>query len=373
MILLSTLIETFEAEFLAQYQGAILPSHLKALGAMKNCRTSSSPQMLAECPECDHRVFVPHSCGHRSCPHCQHYESQQWLERQLQKQVPAEYFLLTFTLPKELRPLAWQHQRTLYDLMTRCSWETVKAFAQNDKSLQRIPGAITVLHTHSRRLGYHPHVHLVMPAAAMDKEKKFWRTKAGKKTKGKHPSGYLFNHKALAKVFRAKLLDAIRQAGLDLPLNYPKTWVVDVKSVGTGEKALVYLGRYLYKGVIQEKDIIACENGQVTFRYPESKTKQIKYRTLSGAKFLWLILQHVLPKGLRRARNFGFLHPNSKRLIALLQYLLGFNPKRVLGLVKKRPSITCRCCGTVMNIVRTRILPLFPRRLPDEVARTSMM
>ncbi|MCP4451344.1 MAG: transposase, partial [Planctomycetes bacterium] len=165
MILLSSIIETFEAAFLAQYRDSILPSHRKALSVMKDCRTSSSAQMLAQCPECDSQLLVPHSCGHRNCPHCQHHEGQQWLERQLQKQVPAEYFLLTFTLPQELRALAWRHQRTLYTLMTRCSWETVRTFTQNDPQLQGMPGAITVLHTHSRRLDFHPHVHLVMPAA----------------------------------------------------------------------------------------------------------------------------------------------------------------------------------------------------------------
>ncbi len=360
MILLSSIIETFEAEFLAQYQNSLLPGHHRALCAMKDCRTSLSPLMLAQCTECDSQVFVPHSCGHRHCPHCQHHEGQQWLERQLQKQVPAEYFLLTFTLPEELRPLAWAHQRTLYALMTRCSWETVRMFSHNDKQLQATPGAITVLHTHSRRLDYHPHVHLVMPAAAIDAEKKLWRTKGDKKAKRKNPSGYLFNHKALAKVFRAKMLDAIRQAGLKLPSSYPETWVVDVESVGTGEKALVYLGRYLYKGVLQEKDIIACENGQVTFRYQDSKTKQMAFRTVSGARFLWLVLQHVLPKGFRRARNFGFLHPNSKRLVALLQYLVGFDPNRALASIQNRPHITCRCCGAVMNIVRTQIRPVLP-------------
>ncbi len=96
---------------------------------------------------------------------------------------------------------------------------------------------------------------MVMPAAAIDTEKRVRRTKRNKK--GKHKSGYLFNHKALAKVFRAKLLEAIRREGLQLPARYPETWVVDCKSVGSKEKALVYLGRYLYKGVIQEKDIIA--------------------------------------------------------------------------------------------------------------------
>ncbi|MEN8133598.1 MAG: transposase [Pseudomonadota bacterium] len=354
MILLSSIIDTFEAQFMDYYADSILPSHRKALAAMKGCRTASSPKMLAQCAACDNQVYVPHSCGHRHCPHCQHHESQQWLERQLQKQVPAEYFLLTFTLPAELRPLAWLNQRRLYASMIQCVWETVRTFSQNDKQLQGIPGAIAVLHTHSRRLDYHPHVHLVMPAAAIDAINKLWRTKTGK-------SAYLFNHKALAKVFRAKMLGAIRLEGLELPDRYPETWVVDCKSVGTGEKALVYLGRYLYKGVIQENDILACKNGQVTFRYRDSKTKRSEYRTVSGTRFLWLILQHVLPKGFRRARNFGFLHPNSKRLIALLQYLLGFNPNRALAWVKRRPQITCSCCGAVMNIVRTRILPVRAR------------
>jgi len=155
------------------------------------------------------------------------------------------------------------------------------------------------------------------------------------------------------------MLQAIRQEGLTLPLSYLKAWVVDVKSVGTGEKALIYLGRYLYKGVIQEKDIVACENGQVTFRYQNGKTKKTEYRTMPGAAFLWLILQPILPKSFRRARNFGFLHSSCKRLIALIQYRFGFDPNRTLALIKKRPQPICRCCGASMEIVRTRIVPVF--------------
>lgn len=75
MILFSSIIKQFEADFLDQYQGRILPSHLKALGAMKHCRTSASPHMLLGCTECDQQIFVPHSCGHRHCPHCQHHGS----------------------------------------------------------------------------------------------------------------------------------------------------------------------------------------------------------------------------------------------------------------------------------------------------------
>jgi hypothetical protein len=357
MILFSSIIQQFEQDFLAKYASRVLPSHRKALDAMKICRTQRSPRMRASCCECDHQEYVPHSCGHRSCPHCQAHESQQWLERQLKKQVPAEYFLITFTLPAELRPLAWRHQRKLYSMMIQCCWETLRTFSENDKQLQGTPGMISVLHTHSRCLDFHPHVHIVMPAAAIDATKKLWRTKS--KTKNK--KSYLFNHKALAKVFRAKMLDAITKAGLALPKHYPEKWVVHCKSVGTGDKALVYLGRYLYRGVIQEKDIVAYKNGKLTYRFQNSETKKLEYRVVSGAKFLWLVLQHVLPKGFRRARNFGFLHPNSKRLIILIQLLLNLDPNRALAWMRKRPQWCCSCCGAKMKIIETRLAPLFSR------------
>jgi Putative transposase len=213
-------------------------------------------------------------------------------------------------------------------------------------------------------LDYHPHVHVVMPAATIDADKQRWRTKRNKKGQSKNQTGYLFNHKALAKVFRAKLLDAITQERLELPVRYPETWVVAVKSVSSGDKALVYLGRYLYKGVIQEKDIIACRDGLVTFRYQDSKTKKMQTRTLPGAQFLWLILQHVLPKGFRRTRNFGFLHSNSKRVLALLQWLLRLNPVKTLIGLAKRPPIQCPCCGGAMRIVQTRMPPPLAFGLP---------
>ena len=364
MIRLATVIETFEADFLAQYRERVRPEHYRALAAMKHCRTQASLKMQAKCTECAHQRLVPHSCGHRHCPHCQHHESQQWLERQMQKQVPAEHFLMTFTLPAEFRPLAWAQPSVVYDLLLRCSWETVQTFSQNDQQLQGTPGAIAVLHTNTRRLDYHPHVHLVMPAAAVDGKRRQWRTKRRGKAKGV----YLFNHKALAKVFRAKMLAAIEAAGLTLPGRYPEKWVVDCKSVGSGEKALIYLGRYLYRGVIAEKDIVACNNGQVSFRYRDAKTGKMQLRTVSGAHFLWLVLQHVLPKSFRRARNFGFLHPNCKRLIALLHVLLKFAPGRALAWVKQRAPILCPCCGAVMTIVKTQLRSLFSGPLPIPLA-----
>ncbi len=234
--------------------------------------------------------------------------------------------------------------------MLACVWKTVKDFAKNDNALQGIAGAIAVLHTHSRRLDFHPHVNLVMPAGVIDHKKGLWRTKEqeGKKH-------YLFNHKALAKVFRAKLLAAITKAGLKLPRSSEKVWIVDCKFAGKGQKALVYLGRYLYKGVIREKDILACKDGRVSFRYQDSKSKKMKIRTLSGIEFLRLILQHVLPKVFRRTRNFGFLHHNSKRLIILLQRLTGIDTNTAISWLRARPKFCCQCCGGVMKIIKTRI------------------
>ncbi|MCP4994994.1 MAG: transposase, partial [Gammaproteobacteria bacterium] len=250
MIRLSCVIEQFESEFLSTYQGKVLPGQKNALMALKTCRTRHSPKMLMRCSDCDHQVFVPHSCGHRNCPHCQHHESQQWIERQVQKQLPASYFMITFTLPKELRSLAWSHQRIVYNLMFESIWKTLQTFSLNDKKLRGTPGVVAVLHTHSRRLDYHPHIHAVLPAGAIDKNR-HWRKKGGK---------YLFNHKALAKVFRAKMLACLTKAGLQLPDQYPEKWVVDCQSVGPGDKALVCLGRYLYRGVIREKDILTIKD-----------------------------------------------------------------------------------------------------------------
>jgi hypothetical protein len=348
MIRLAHIVAAHATELIAQQGHRLLPSQWAALNALQSCRSSMSPKMQLACDGCSEQSFLPHSCGHRSCPHCQAHESQRWIDQQLKKLVPGNYFMVTFTLPAEFRALARAHQRVMYDLIMQSAWETVNTFSRNDKMLRGNTGAVTVLHTHNRRLDFHPHVHLLMPAAAFDQKRRRWRNKEG---------GYLFCHKALAKVFRAKVLAGIKQAGLKLPSRYPTEWVVDCKAVGSGEKALVYLGRYLYRGVIQEKNILSFSNGCVTFRYQNSETKQFETRTLSAVAFLRLILQHVLPKGFRRARNFGFLHPNSG-LVKLVQLL-----KRVVVLPPQiRPAVRCKCCGGVMKIVRTRI-PTLTRQL----------
>jgi hypothetical protein len=212
---LASLIQQYLTVFKAQYAARLLPGHLRAIGAIQRCRTADAGQVLWQCCPCDAQFHHPRSCGHRSCPQCQNHETSQWLDRQQAKLLPVEYFMVTFTVPFELRALAWHHQSTFYPLL--------------------------------------------------------FATAAGK---------------------------------------LAEKWVVDCKHVGQGKPALQYLSRYLYRGVISENNIVANDDGRVTFKYIDSNTGQSQYRTLKGEDFLWLVLQHVLPKGFRRVRDYGFLHGN---------------------------------------------------------------
>ncbi len=178
------------------------------------------------------------------------------------------------------------------------------------------------------------------------------------------PAGYLFNHKALARVFRAELLQALVDSGLKVPHDCPKEWVGDCRDVGSSDKAIIYPGRYLYRGVIREQDILRCEDGMVTFRYLHAKSGRYRTRTVRGEYFLYLLMLHVLPKGFRRARCHGFLHPRSKKLIRFLQLVLRGNPLALLKrTLKQRPVIICPICGQAMEIIRTMI-PKPPARPP---------
>lgn len=132
--------------------------------------------------------------------------------------------------------------------------------------------------------------------------------------------------------------------------------MVQCQSVGRGEPALKYLARYLYRGVINESNIIRHQNGQVTFRYQESKTKSWKVRTEPAVKFLWLVLQHVLPKGFRRARDYGFLHCLAKPTLQRIQLLLKVSLDPLKPLVKK-PHL-CPCCGMPMSFILFSQLPV---------------
>ncbi len=342
---MASIINQYYDAFIAKYADSALPGHLKALNAIGRCRTPDSGQLYVQCTDadCNHAQWQPLSCGHRNCPKCQNHEASQWIDRQQGKLLPVPYFLATFTLPYELRSLTWYYQKIVFSIFFLCVSSTLKDFGLNPKNLGAEIGMTMVLHTHNRRLDFHPHMHVVLPGGGVDNRRRQWKKKKGK---------YLFNNKAMAKVFRARFLAALNQAGLSIPKSVPSKWVVDCAHVGTGITALKYLSRYLYRGVISEKNIVSNQNGQVTFKYIESKTGNTRYRTLKGEDFLHLIMQHVLPKGFRRVRDYGFLHGNAKKMLFLVQLILHVVIKGIE--LRPRPVFKCPCCKSPMAILGFR-------------------
>ncbi|MEX0901969.1 MAG: transposase [Pseudohongiellaceae bacterium] len=179
-----------------------------------------------------------------------------------------------------------------------------------------------------------------MPGGCLNPARKQWKTLRGR---------YLFKARNLAKVFRTRLLESLRQAGLALPGQLPSQWVVDCTRVGKGLPALTYLARYLYRGVISENNILDDDGTHVTFRFKDSRTGRYQTRTVAGEDFLWLLLQHVLPKGFRRVRDFGFLHGNARQRLTRVQVALGVIAASAI--TRARPPFLCFCCHQPMTIV----------------------
>jgi hypothetical protein len=337
---LASILDQYYDAFQVKFASQLLPGHLRAIDAIRRCRTPAAGEIFMQCSGCGHATWKPCSCGHRSCPQCQNHETSLWLDRQQAKLLPVNYFMATFTLPYELRFLAWDNQTLVYNLLFACASSTLKDFGLNPKNLGADIAMTAVLHTHNRRLDYHPHIHVVVPGGGVHKAKKQWKKKKGK---------YLFNEFALARVFRARFLQALTKAGLSVPNSVPRKWVVNCKRAGKGLSALKYLSRYLYRGVIGENNIVSNQHGYITFRYVESRTGKTRYRTVKGENFLWLVLQHVLPKAFRRARDYGFLHGNAKKLLSLVQLVL-----QVLihpCTPRPRPAFRCPMCHAPMQIL----------------------
>lgn len=336
---LATIAQHYLTRFKTHHGPSTTTEQWSALNAIVGCRTGQYGQMFLSCWDCPFQTSHPQSCGHRACNQCQNHNTTQWLERQASKLLPVDYFMLTFTLPAELRGLAKTHQKVMYSLLFDGAISTLKSFGLNDKGLAAELAATAVLHTHTRRLDYHPHVHLIVPGGGINARRNQWR-----KLKGK----YLFNGRMLASVFRGRMLKAIEKAGL-AQIKTPKKWVVQCQRVGRGLPALKYLSRYLYRGVISNSNIIDDDGTYVTFQYQDSATQHMKTRQMKGEDFVALVLQHTLPRGFRRVRDYGFLHGNAKRLLKTVQWVLQVclpTPQE-----KQRPKFICKLCHSPMAIV----------------------
>ena len=336
---IATIAMHYLSRFKSRHGACTSQNQWSALNAILGCRTEQYGQIYLSCGNCSSLTSRYQSCGHRACNKCQNHCATQWLSRQENKLLPVEYFMVTFTLPFELRALAQNNQKIIYSLLFQCATSTIKDFGLNDKNLAAELAMTAILHTHTRKLDYHPHVHVVVPGGGVNRQRNEWR-----KLKNK----YLFNGYQLAAVFKGRMLSAIKIAGLTLP-STPKKWVAQCQHVGKGLSALQYLSRYLYRGVISNKNIISDDGNVVTFRYKESSTGKVKRRQLRGEDFIALLLQHTLPKGFRRARDYGFLHGNAKRILHLVQLVL-----RVFVPIQQeieRPKFICKQCYSPMTII----------------------
>ncbi len=131
---MASIIHQYYDAFMIKYADTALPGHLKAMNAILGCRTPDSGELYVQCPDCSHAEWRPLSCGHRSCPKCQNYEVSQWIDRQQAKLLPVLYFMVTFTLPYELRSLTWYHQKEVYSIFFTCVASTLKNFGLNPKN-----------------------------------------------------------------------------------------------------------------------------------------------------------------------------------------------------------------------------------------------
>src|SRR5439155_1852032 len=313
MTTLGEIVRQYGPAYRAQYGEQLLPSQQAALQAIEQCRTEALGGHVYACPACGTQRYRYHSCRNRHCPTCQHDAAQTWLSRQQELLLPVPYFLVTFTLPSELRDIVYRHQRTLYTLLFRASAAALSELARDPRFLGAQIGLLGVLQTWTRDLRYHPHVHYLVPGGGLAEDGHTWVTAK---------ADFLVHVKPLAALFRAKLRAALRQTVLwnEIPAAaWQQPWVVDCRPVGTARAALKYLAAYIFRVALSNNRIVRVAEDQVTLRSTIGDTGQTAYCTLPAQEFLRRFLQHILPKGFVKVRYYGLFRVGNRRSLARLR------------------------------------------------------
>lgn len=281
-------------------QLAVGASQRRAVQAILQCRTAALGGQVYVCEQCGALHYSYHSCGNRHCPKCHGQQTQRWLEEQRQRLLPCPHYLLTFTLPSQLRALAYAQPKVLYGLLLQAAAASIQKLCADPQWLGAQVGLIGVLHTWTRALLYHPHAHFLVSAGGLSADGLHW-------VSAKNPK-FLVPVQALSKIFRAKLRDAVKAAGLLLKVpskTWTQKWVVHAQAAGNGQKVLDYLGRYVFRIAITHSRLESLHEGQVTFRYRDNHNQQIKKVCLPVQEFIKRFLQHILPTGLPKVRHYG--------------------------------------------------------------------
>ena len=324
----------------------LLPSHRHAVHCLVHCRTPALGGQLFRC-DCGRLELRYHSCNHRACPRCGHTDATEWLARQRQKLLPVPYYLVTFTVPAELRRLIRSHQKILYAALIREAAHTVLDVAREHKDLGAQVGLLAVLQTWARDLHFHPHVHCVVPAGGLSANGLRW-------VRPKCPD-YFLPQAMLAMRFRTRFRAVVQrelpQAFALIPQSvWRKEWVADVQPVGSGEPALKYLAAYVCRTALSAERIVADDGQHITFTYREGQTKRMRQMRLPAQRFIHRFLQHVLPRGFQRVRYFGWLAPAAQVRWQRVRALLDWQ-EPALGLPGPIPPPHCPCCQKPMVLV----------------------
>jgi hypothetical protein len=330
----------------------------RALAAIRRCRTPELGGHVYRCAGCDETDFAYHSCHHRACPRCGGQRAAAWAQKQTSRLLPVPYFLVTFTVPEELRPAFAARPEVLHDLLFAQAAHALQTVAAMPRHLGAELGFVGVLHTWGRQLQRHPHVHFIVPGGGLTADRATWRPT--------RRADWLLPVAALAAQFRLGFEAALRAAAPDLHAAAPAAvwragWWAHSQPAGSGENVVKYLARYVSRTAISDERMVAATDRAVTFRYTDSATQQSRECTLPADEFMRRYLQHVPPPGQHRVRYFGWMHPAAKKRRMIVETLLAV--PIVVAAADENPAWHLRCphCGAFALVAVGRI----PRTPPS--------
>lgn len=317
MVELADIVRVAGPAYVHAHAGRLLLSQRRALDDIVQCRTPTLGGSLYRCDDCGALDYRYHSCRNRHCPKCQGDRAQLWLERVQHRLLPCDHYLLTFTLPHQLRAVARRHQRVVYAALLREAAAAVQTVADDRAWVGGTLGILAVLHTWSRTLEYHPHAHLLVTAGGLSADGQAWVSPAHRR--------FLFPGYVLSRIFRTKMREALTRVGLAQevdPRVWQRRWTVHVQQIGTGQHATLYLSRYVYRVALTNQRLARFTHGRVTLRYTHGRTHEPRSAILPVNTFLARFLQHVLPRGFTKIRWYGLLSPSRRKDLERARQLL---------------------------------------------------
>jgi len=327
--------------------------HHRAAWAILACRTPAMGGRVELCPNGHHDAVRFNSCRHRSCPRCAYRSVESWLDAKEKMLLGVDHFHVIFTVPSELRPLFEWNGRVLSDLLFEVVKATIFEFLEDPKHLGARPGILAALHTWSRTLVLHPHIHCLVSAGGVTPDGRWKPVK----------NGYLVPVEAVKVVYKGKLLDGIEKLLRGNRLRLPggwnlghaigalracarKKWNVRVEDrYEHGLGVATYLARYMRGGPIKSSRLVACDADGVVFRYGRSGSDRGRSRNatmrLPLEQFARRWFRHVPEKGQRVIRSWGLYHHSHRERLEACRAQCDEDPRKKRR--KRRPALERRC------------------------------